>query len=260
MADKNCFEIQNLSFSYANRTIFRDLSLCLPQGKVTTILGANGCGKSTLFSLLTKNLQPQAGQIFLRGQDIGALSLRGFAQKVAIVHQKNTAAEDITVEQLVSYGRLPFQHFGHSADPEKDRAFVERALHITGTDPLRKKRVRALSGGQQQRVWIAMALAQGTRTLLLDEPTTYLDIRYQLGILRLVKKLNVCCGMTVLMVLHDVNQAIAYSDELVALSPKGTLAAQGDPQKIITTQTLQEIYDIPLEVAEHNGRKMVVAV
>ncbi len=260
MGNSACFTVQDLSFGYGEKAIFRNLSLSLPQGKVTTIMGSNGCGKSTLFGLLTKNLQPQSGQILLHGKDIAALSLRQFAQKAAIVHQNNTAPDDLMVEQLVAYGRLPFQQFGRSIDHERDSRFVERALCITGTEKLRKKPVQALSGGQRQRVWIAMALAQGTRTLLLDEPTTYLDIRYQLQILRLVRQLNLRCGMTILMVLHDVNQALAYSDEIIALSPRGTLVAQGSPNQVITPENLKKVYGIQLDTIIHEDRKLVVTV
>lgn len=260
MENKHCFTLKNLSFSYPEKPVLNNLSLGISQGKITTLMGANGCGKSTLFQLLTKNLKPKQGEIFLEQTPLESMSLRAFSRKVAIVHQNNTAPGDLTVEQLVSYGRIPYAKMGRSVDQEKDERMVERAMKITGILGLRGKAIQALSGGQRQRAWIAMALAQGTKILLLDEPTTYLDVRYQLQILRLVKQLNEKLGITVLMVLHDINQALAYSDEIVALSPEGRLVAQGDPQQVITPETLRAMYGIDLQTMMVEGKKMVLTV
>lgn len=260
MADKSCFSIQNLSFSYGKKQVLRNLTLEIPKGKITTLMGSNGCGKSTMFQLLTKNLRPDQGKICLEGIPLNAVSLSDFSRKVAIVHQNNSAPGDLTVEQLVAYGRIPYMKMGRPVSRKKDEQMIERAMRITGIQSLRKKQIQELSGGQRQRAWIAMALAQGTKILLLDEPTTYLDVRYQLQILRLVRMLNQRLGITVLMVLHDINQAVAYSDEIIALSSKGTRIAQGDPKKVITSEMLMDVYGIRLETLEHEGKKLVLTV
>lgn len=186
----NVFEIEKLNFSYGDNHVIRDLSVIISRGKITTLIGANGCGKSTLFNLMTKNLRIAGGSIRLDSTDISDIKLRDFAKRVAIVHQYNTAPDDISVEKLVGYGRTPHRGFGLAGNSEEDQEKIARALEITNTEKLRHKAVSQLSGGQKQRVWIAMALAQDTKILFLDEPTTYLDIRYQLEILRLVKRLK----------------------------------------------------------------------
>lgn len=260
MENNDCFEIRHLNFSYGNKQIFQDLNLSLPQGKITTILGGNGCGKSTLFQILTKNLKATGGKIFLNGQQLDQIGLKQFARKVAIVHQNNTAPGDILVEQLVAYGRIPFSYLGKAESRENDEKMIERAMKITGITSLRKKPVYALSGGQRQRVWIAMALAQGTKVLFLDEPTTFLDVRYQLQILRLVRQLNEKLGMTIIMVLHDINQAVNYSDEIVALSPQGDLVAQGVPEDVISKPVLKRVYGVELETVEAQEHRIVLTI
>lgn len=239
--------------------IFDGLDLAIPEGQITTLIGANGSGKSTLFNLLTKNLKPTGGSIHLRGGDVSALRLRDFARLVAIVHQKNSAPGDLAVEKLVGYGRFPYHGMGSAASTEEDERMVAWALEVTGLTEYARRPVSALSGGQTQRVWIAMALAQGSDVLLLDEPTTYLDIRYQLDILHLVKRLNSEFGMTVIMVLHDVNQALRYSDNLVALAG-GRIVAQGAPDSIITPNLLEQVYGVRLGVTTIEGKPFVLAV
>ncbi len=253
-----CFRVQGLSFGYENKTVLQDLNLAIPKGKITTLIGPNGCGKSTLFQLLTKNLKPAKGQIFLDSTPLDKLSLKDFARRVAIVHQNNTAPGDLTVEQLVAYGRIPYTKMGHSASSPEDVRLIERAMRITGILPLRDRTIQNLSGGQRQRVWIAMALAQGTDIILLDEPTTYLDIRYQIQILRLVQMLNRRFGYTIIMVLHDMNQTIRYSDRIVALSNRGKVVAQGNPTEVVTTEMLKEVYGVDLDVVPYQDTKVVM--
>lgn len=255
------FTVSGLKFAYDHGRvpIFDGLDVTIPEGRITTFIGGNGCGKSTLFNLLTKNLKPQAGSVHLRGGDVSALRLRDFAQLVAIVHQRNTAPGDLAVEKLVGYGRFPYHGMGSAANTDGDERMVAWALEVTGLTEYAKRPVSALSGGQAQRVWIAMALAQGSDVLLLDEPTTYLDIRYQLDILHLVKRLNSEFGMTVIMVLHDVNQALRYSDNLVALAG-GKIIAQGAPDDIITPDLLEQVYGVRLPVTAIDGKPFVLAV
>lgn len=255
----NVFQIRGLSFAYGKHTVLKGLDLDLHAGRITTLIGANGCGKSTLFHLMTKNLRPDAGRILLRDQDISACRLRDFARQVAIVHQYNTAPADLSVEKLVAYGRTPYQTMGLSPDPEADAEKIRWALEITHTDKYRDKPVAELSGGQKQRVWIAMALAQGTQVLFLDEPTTYLDIRYQLQILHLIRQLNREYGMTIVMVLHDINQSLHYSDEIVAMSD-GQVCAHGLPEEIVTPQLIRHVYDVDLAIRPVDGKPFVIPV
>ncbi len=255
----NVFQIRGLSFAYGKHAVLNELDLDLHAGRITTLIGANGCGKSTLFHLMTKNLRPDAGQILLRGQDITTCRLRDFARQVAIVHQYNTAPADLSVEKLVSYGRTPYQTMGLSPDPEADAEKIRWAMEITHTDKYRDKPVAELSGGQKQRVWIAMALAQGTQVLFLDEPTTYLDIRYQLQILHLIQRLNREFGMTIVMVLHDINQSLHYSDEIVAMCD-GRVCAHGLPEEIITPELIRCVYDVDLAIRPVDGKPFVIPI
>lgn len=269
----NVFTVRGLGFAYGRRAackgsaaaggrgtrIFDGLDLDIREGVVTTLIGANGSGKSTLFNLLTKNLKPQAGSIFLRAGDISALRLKDFAKLVAIVHQRNSAPGDLSIEKLVGYGRYPFQGLGQKRDADEDERMVAWALETTGLSGLADAPVASLSGGQAQRAWIAMALAQGSKVLLLDEPTTYLDVRYQLDILRLVRRLNAEFGITVVMVLHDINQALCYSDEVVALAD-GRIVAQGAPLEVVTPDVIKRVYGIDLDVVEVEGKPFVLAV
>ena len=251
--------IKNLKFSYGDHEVLRGLSAEIKSGAVTTLMGANGCGKTTLLSLLTKNLKPAEGSILLDGQNLAGISLKDFARRAAIVHQKNAAPNDLTVEKLVSYGRLPYSSIFRAGLDEKNQAQVERAMALTGLLPLKDRRIGTLSGGQRQRAFIAMALAQDTKLLFLDEPTTSLDVRYQVEILRLVERLNREQGITIVMVLHDINQALAYSDEVIGLKD-GRVAVQGAPEAVIDSDSLQTLYGIRLPVFHAEGRLCVMAV
>lgn len=251
-------EIKNLEFSFKTNKVINDISFKIEKGKITTIIGANGCGKSTLFNLITKNLKAQKGEIFLEGENIKNISLKNFAKKVAIVHQYNTAPADITVEALVGYGRLVHKSFCKGYN-EEDEKLIEKALKTTGTYSYKNKTISELSGGQKQRVWIAMALAQNTKYLLLDEPTTYLDIKYQIEILRLIKCLNKEFDITVIMVLHDINQAIYYSDNIIAMK-EGKIIGAGKPYDVITRDLILKTYGIELNIEEMNNNKYVIPI
>lgn len=251
--------IKNLKFSYGDHEVLCGLSAEIKSGAVTTLMGANGCGKTTLLSLLTKNLKPAEGSILLDGQNLAGISLKDFARRAAIVHQKNAAPNDLTVEKLVSYGRLPYSSIFRAGLDEKNQEQVERAMALTGLLPLKDRRIGTLSGGQRQRAFIAMALAQDTKLLFLDEPTTSLDVRYQVEILRLVERLNREQGITIVMVLHDINQALVYSDEVIGLKD-GRVAVQGAPEDVIDSDSLQTLYGIRLPVFHAEGRLCVMAV
>lgn len=255
---KTAIEVRNLSFSYGKNKVLRDVSFKIEGGNITTIMGANGCGKSTLFSLMTKNLYPRKGNIFLSGKNIQNLSLKEFARKVSIVHQYNTSSDDITVERLVSFGRTPHMKM-MQARTQEDEELIQWAMEVTNVEKYKSREVSRLSGGQRQRVWIAMALAQNTKILFLDEPTTYLDIRYQIEILELIQKLNEEYGITIIMVLHDINQAIHFSQEVIGLKD-GMVSFQGNPQEVINREGICDLYGIDLDVREIEGKKFVLTV
>lgn len=249
-------EIKNLSFAYNKDLILDDISFKIPKGKITTIIGSNGSGKSTLFNIMTKNLKPKKGKIILDGKNINNIKLKEFAKKVAIIHQQNTAPPDLKVKELVKYGRLPYQKFCKKLK-QKDYEIIENAMKMTDTYSLKDCYINDLSGGQRQRVFISLALAQNTDLLFLDEPTTYLDIKYQIEILELIQKLNKENNLTVVMVLHDINQAIKYSDEIIALK-KGKIFAKGKTEEVIKKESIKEVFNINIEVLSIFGKKVVV--
>jgi len=252
--------VDNLFFAYDKDDIIKGISFEIKDNKITTLMGANGCGKSTLFQLLTKNLKPREGSVFLDQRDIKDIRLKEFAQNVAIVHQYNTAPPDLPVHSLIAYGRIPFfKHFAKAQDKDKDKEIVDWALEVTDMSELKNRRMGQLSGGQRQRAWIAMALAQQPKILLLDEPTTYLDVKFQIEILRLIKSLNKDYSMTIVMVLHDINQAIYYSDEIIGMK-KGSILFQGNPDDEITEESIQDMYGIHLKVSNVENQKFVLTV
>lgn len=235
-------DIKEIEFSYGDKPLIRELSTTIEKGKITTIIGPNGSGKSTLLNLIIKQLQPKEGQIVVDGKNITACSYKDIAKMMAIVHQHNTAPEDLTVERLIAYGRTPYQSFWSSKDEEEEEV-VTWALKVTKLEQLAKKPISQLSGGERQRAWIAMALAQKTDILLLDEPTTYLDIFYQLEVLNLVRELNKTYGITIIMVLHDINQAIQFSHNVIIMK-HGKIVYTGNAIDGVTTERLQEVYGI----------------
>lgn len=251
-------EACNLAYAYGSNKVLKDISVQIHEGKITTLMGGNGCGKSTLFALMTRNLSQQKGRVLLGGKDIRAYSLSEFARLVSIVHQNNSASDDITVERLVSYGRTPYRRMFGGLTGE-DRKYIEHAIRITHLEDYRNREVSKLSGGQRQRVWIAMALAQNTGILFLDEPTTYLDIRYQLDILRLVRSLNEEYGITIIMVLHDINQAIHFSHRCIGIKD-GRIIMDGEPEKVVTEDIIEKLYSVHLDVRSVEEKKFVLMV
>ncbi|HDR7845715.1 ABC transporter ATP-binding protein [Bacillus zanthoxyli] len=251
-------EIKNVTFSYDNVTNrLKSVSSEIEVGKITTIIGPNGCGKSTLLSVMSRNHAPSSGEVILDGKAISEYKPKEFARKLAVVHQQNEAPADITVENLISFGRMPYKNI-FSPQTDEDREAIERALVCTNLQSKRDKPIYALSGGERQRVWIAMTLAQNTPMLFLDEPTTYLDIYYQIEILELVKELNEVYGLTIVMVLHDINQAIRYSDHIIVMKD-GEIVTKGNPNDVITEEMVKAIYgvDVVVKQDEDTGLYMV---
>ncbi|KDN81115.1 ABC transporter ATP-binding protein [Kitasatospora cheerisanensis] len=235
-----------LHLRYGDRTVVRGLDLELPGGAVTAIVGPNACGKSTLLRGLVRLLDPAAGTVTLDGADIHRMPARALARRMGLLPQQPVTPEAVTVEALVRLGRYPHQRM-LTPWSAADQAAVEEALRRTGTDVLRDRPVDRLSGGQRQRAWIALALAQDTDLLLLDEPTTFLDLRHQLDVLDLVTDLHRDAGRTVVMVLHDLGQAARYADHLVVLGD-GELAAAGPPGEVLTAELVEEVFQVPCRV------------
>jgi len=242
----NQLATQGLDLRYGDRVIVQGLDLTLPGGSVTAIVGPNACGKSTLLRGLVRLLGPAAGTVTLDGSDIHRMSARALAKRMGLLPQQPVTPEAITVESLVRLGRYPHQRM-LSPWSAADQAAVEDALARTGTAELRDQPVDRLSGGQRQRAWIALALAQDTELLLLDEPTTFLDLRHQLDVLDLVSELHAGAGRTVVMVLHDLGQAARYADHLVVLDG-GRLAAAGPPAEVLTAELVETVFQVPCQV------------
>ncbi|MFJ8472131.1 ABC transporter ATP-binding protein [Kitasatospora sp. NPDC094011] len=235
-------EARGLTLAYETRTVVEDLDVEIPDGRVTVIVGPNACGKSTLLRALGRLLKPVRGAVLLDGQELARIPTRRIAQRLGLLPQSPTAPEGISVADLVSRGRQPHQSWWQQWSPE-DEAAVSEALERTSTAELAERSMDELSGGQRQRAWIAMALAQGTDILLLDEPTTYLDIAHQVEVLDLVRRLNVERGRTVVAVLHDLNQAARYADHLVAMRD-GRVVAQGAPGEVVTAELVREVFGL----------------
>jgi iron complex transport system ATP-binding protein len=235
-------EAKQVTFQYGLTPFIEELHTEIKKGRITTIIGPNGSGKSTLLNLFVNQLKPNKGSIRLEGKDLGTYKQRGIAERIAIVYQHNNAPGDLTVERLVTYGRTPYQSFWQNKDDAEEEV-VDWALSVTKLEGLRHKKISELSGGERQRAWLAMALAQKTEILFLDEPTTYLDIYYQYEILQLVKALNRELGLTIIMVLHDINQAIQFSDHVIIMK-KGQIVFDGPVKEGITESRIEEVYGI----------------
>ncbi|GGK23375.1 cobalamin/Fe3+-siderophore ABC transporter ATP-binding protein [Pilimelia terevasa] len=237
---------EGLTVGYADRTIIAGLDLDLPAGKVTAVVGANACGKSTLLKTMARLLTPRAGGVMLDGQAIHRMRTADVARTLGILPQSPVAPDGLTVVDLVSRGRAPHQAWWRQWGRGDERA-VGEALAATGMADHADRMVDELSGGQRQRAWIAMAIAQETPILLLDEPTTFLDIAHQIDVLDLVLDLNRRRGRTVAMVLHDINQACRYADHLVAMK-SGVIVAQGAPAAIVTSALIEEVFDLDCRI------------
>ena len=246
----NIIEIKNLSFDYTpNKTIFSNLNLNIKKGEITTLLGKNGCGKSTLIKLLSKNITNYAGNIFLENKELKSYSLKELAKKLSIVYQNNATPQEITVFDMVSFARLPYQNIFFYKKTKEDIEKINFALKETDLIEYKNTIVSELSGGQLQRVYIAMCLAQDTEIIILDEPTTFLDIKYQKSIMKLVKRLNQELHLTIIMVLHDINQAITYSDNIVALLD-GEIIKNDKAHSLLDEELLNKIYDTAIKIED----------
>ncbi|MFE7465339.1 ABC transporter ATP-binding protein [Streptomyces sp. NPDC057499] len=250
---------RGVTVGYGGRTVIEKLDVAIPPGVITTIIGPNGCGKSTLLRTLTRLLRPDGGTVVLDGEDIAGLRTRDVARKLGLLPQSPLAPEGLTVADLVARGRHPHQSWLRQWSSD-DADVVARALAMTGVSDLADRPVDSLSGGQRQRVWISMTLAQGTDLLLLDEPTTYLDLAHAIDVLDLVDDLHES-GRTVVMVLHDLNLAARYSDHLVVMRA-GSVLAQGHPREVITVELLREAFGLNAAVIDDpvGDRPLIVPI
>jgi iron complex transport system ATP-binding protein len=247
---------EGVTVGYGGRVVLDNLDVAIPPGVITTIIGPNGCGKSTLLRALSRLLKPTKGTVVLDGEDIAKLRTRDVAKKLGLLPQAPIAPEGLTVADLVARGRHPHQSWLRQWSSD-DVTVVERALAMTGVSDLADRPVDSLSGGQRQRVWISMTLAQGTDLLLLDEPTTYLDLAHAIDVLDLVDDLHES-GCTVVMVLHDLNLATRYSDNLIVMR-EGSIRAQGHPRDVITAELLHEAFGLRAKVIDDPvGRRPLI--
>ncbi|MEM9809240.1 MAG: ABC transporter ATP-binding protein [Cyanobacteria bacterium P01_D01_bin.56] len=237
---------RKLTLAYDSKIIIEGLDLAIPTGKITALVGPNGCGKSTLLKGLGRLLKPQQGIVYLDSTSIFKLPTKVVAKQLGLLPQGPTAPEGLTVRELVAQGRYPYQTWLQqwSEDDEKE---VEAALAITELQEFSERPVDSLSGGQRQRAWIAMTLAQNTQILLLDEPTTFLDLAHQIEVLDLLYDLNQKEGRTIVMVLHELNQACRYGDHLIAMKD-GEVYDQGQPDRVMTETLVQDVFGLECRI------------
>ena len=247
--------VKQLSVTLGNKHILHDISVSIPMGKITTLIGPNGCGKSTLLRSMIGYISSPSECVTIFDKPLSSYSQNKLARQMAFLPQVPNMPKDMTVEELVYCGRYPYQNWWKNTAKE-DREIVDNALSITKTDHLRHQLIPSLSGGERQRVWIAMALAQEPKLLVLDEPTTYLDINHQLEIMELLKRLNKEQGLTVLMVLHDLTQAIQYSDYMAAIKA-GHLIAAGETKDITSDSLFKEVFSVDVQVDNLDNKPYV---
>lgn len=235
-------EGRQLRIGYSQKTVIPEMNVRIPTGRITSIIGPNGCGKSTLLKGLARIIPLQGGTILINGEDMSRLSTKQIARKMALLPQGPQAPAGLSVRELIGFGRHPYQS-GLSSLTQKDREMIDRAMKETRVENLADQSVDQLSGGQRQRAWIAMALAQDTPLILLDEPTTYLDMAHQLEILELLKTLNETEHKTIVLVIHDLNLAARFSDYLITMKD-GKIYGEGNVEEIFTTRMLKDVFHL----------------
>ena len=242
--------VKKLSVAYESNTIIEDMNLSIPQGKISIIIGANGCGKSTLLKTIARINKPKSGDIFINNKNIKKVKEKDIAKEVAFLPQGPVCPSGLTVRELVAFGRFPHQKMIGGLN-NHDKETIDQAIKETGLSEFADREVENLSGGQRQRAWIAMTLAQETEIIMLDEPTTYLDMSYQLEVLEVLQKLNREKKITVVIVLHELNNACRFADNIIGLK-KGKLVCEGSPIDVINKENLKEIYgiDAKLQLSE----------
>lgn len=246
-------EASALQIGYGDHVIVENMDVQISRDKITTIIGPNGSGKSTVLKALTRLIRYQRGNVVLDGRDIQELKPKELAKKLGVLPQIHSAPSDFRVGELVSYGRMPYQKL-LSGKSKEDEDVIEWAMRETGVLQFRDKSIYEISGGETQRVWIATVLAQKPEIMFLDEPTTYLDVAHQLDTMRLVKRLNRETGIGIVMVLHDLTQAMEISDHVIVIC-QGKKYDEGAPEEVITSKMMKEVYDVNCELLHIDGRK-----
>ena len=239
--------VENLKIAIDNKIILDGINHSFAEGRRTSIIGANGAGKSTLLKALCLLNEKFTGSITLDGRDIRSIGRRAIAQSIAILPQEREAPIDTTVRQLASYGRFPHQKLFSGGNPKQDRDAVDWAMRVTNVEHLANRLVSTLSGGERQRAWLAMSLAQQPKILLLDEPTTYLDISHQLEVMEIIADVNRRYNMTIIMVLHDINHAVEFSDEVIILNGGG-IFKRGAPSTVLNPQLIRDVFNVNAEI------------
>ncbi|MFT4189364.1 MAG: ABC transporter ATP-binding protein [Aeromicrobium sp.] len=257
VSDHSRLRVESATFGYDKKVVGESLSVAIPDASFTAVVGPNACGKSTLLRVLSRLLTPEAGSVLLDGRAIGSYPAKEAARRVGLLPQSALAPDGIRVADLVARGRFPYQKLIRQWTEQDEKAVVE-AMEATSVTELSGRLVDELSGGQRQRVWVAMALAQQTPILLLDEPTTFLDIAHQIELLELLRDLN-RQGRTIVAVLHDLNHAARYASHLIAMRD-GEIVAQGPPGEVVTAALVEEVFSLPCRVIDDpvTGTPLVV--
>lgn len=247
-------EIKNVTKQYGDKKVVDQVSLCLPEGKITAFIGPNGAGKSTLLGIISRLLKADSGEVWLNGKELLAQKSEEIAKQLSILKQSNHINLRLTVEELVSFGRFPYSKGNLT---EIDRSFIDQAISYMNLQPLRQQYIDSLSGGQRQRAYIAMTLAQDTQYILLDEPLNNLDMKHSVQIMQVLRQLAEELHKTIVIVIHDINFASCYADYIIAMK-EGRLVEQGAVDYIIQPEILQRIYDMPIPVQQINQHKIAV--
>lgn len=241
-------KINNLIVNYKEKKVLDNIDLKIKKGKIYSIIGTNGCGKTTLMRTMSRSIKPKSGQILLNGDSIFKMRTKDIAKHIAVLSQDNNTMSDVTVRQLIGYGRYSHKDWWKGID-KSDNEIVDWAIEKTNLRDFEHRKISTLSGGERQRAWIAMSIAQKPEVLLLDEPTTYLDISHQLEIMELILRLNKEEGITIVMVLHDINHAARYSDELIVIKDH-KIFEKGEPWEILKGNVLRDVFRVEAEISE----------
>lgn len=255
---ETAIQVDHLSVAIGKKEILYDIHIDIPKGRMVSIIGPNGCGKSTLLKTMSRMIQPKAGNVYIHGNDIRSFGRKELARQIAVLPQLHQAPGDVTVEDLVQMGRFPYRSMYRSFSAD-DARYVDKALYAVQMHTRKDELMQHLSGGEQQRVWLAVLLAQRSPILFLDEPTTYLDIHHQLRMMKLLGHINEKLGLTIVIVLHDMNQALQYTQYVIAMN-EGRIVAAGQPQDVITPQLLRSVFHVQADIVTTKNGKQAILV
>lgn len=255
---ETAIQVDHLSVAIGKKEILYDIHIDIPKGRMVSIIGPNGCGKSTLLKTMSRMIQPKAGNVYIHGNDIRSFGRKELARQIAVLPQLHQAPGDVTVEDLVQMGRFPYRSMYRSFSAD-DARYVDKALYAVQMHTRKEELMQHLSGGEQQRVWLAVLLAQRSPILFLDEPTTYLDIHHQLRMMKLLGHINEKLGLTIVIVLHDMNQALQYTQYVIAMN-EGRIVAAGQPQDVITPQLLRSVFHVQADIVTTKNGKQAILV